>query len=157
MLNRTAALFTVLLLLAFAAGCATSYQSKSFSGGYSDTQLGERIYEVSFRGNGYTSSERVERFWMRRAAELTQDTGYTHFAILSESGSTRTQEMQIGNDRYRVEPYGGGATVTGREGSTMQVNKHRIRGRIVMFDADELSDTERATLMSAEVILANFE
>ncbi len=56
---------------AFLAACATSYQPDGFSGGYSDMKLGENVWQVDFRGNGYTSSARARDFSLLRAAEIT--------------------------------------------------------------------------------------
>lgn len=69
------------------AGCATPYQPCGFAGGYSDTQLAPDGFRVFFRGNGYTSRERTQDFAMLRAAELTIEGGFKHFAILDESSS----------------------------------------------------------------------
>lgn len=41
-----------------AAGCATGYHARGLSGGFSETQLDENVFEVSFHGNGYTSHGR---------------------------------------------------------------------------------------------------
>ena len=52
----------VIIAAAMLSGCATTYQKQSFTGGYSETQLGENIFQVSFKGNRYTSRERVSDF-----------------------------------------------------------------------------------------------
>ncbi len=57
----TLAIFAVIL-----AGFATAYQRQSFTGGFSETQLGENIFQVSFKGNAYTSRERASDFTPRR-------------------------------------------------------------------------------------------
>lgn len=35
------------------SGCATAYQKESSTGGFSKTQLGDNIFQVSFKGNAY--------------------------------------------------------------------------------------------------------
>jgi len=47
-------LSVAVLQLLFIA-CATQYKPLGVTGGYSDMQLGENIFKVSFRGNDYTS------------------------------------------------------------------------------------------------------
>lgn len=64
------------------AGCATSYQPHGLSGGFSETQLDQNVFRVSFAGNGYTSGERAADFALLRSAELTLRHGFTHFAIV---------------------------------------------------------------------------
>lgn len=79
------------ILTAFAlalAGCvsATPYQpdipGQRVSGGYSETQLADNRFRVSFSGNCLTSRDRVEGYLMYRAAELTLEQGYDWFLIL---------------------------------------------------------------------------
>lgn len=38
----------IITLLAVMFGCATAYQRVGFSGGFSETQLGENVFQVSF-------------------------------------------------------------------------------------------------------------
>ena len=67
MKNLIAITIAVLIL----QGCATPYQKKGFTGGFSETQIVENVFSVSFRGNGYTDRERVADFTLLRSAELT--------------------------------------------------------------------------------------
>jgi hypothetical protein len=70
------------------SGCATKYQSTGFSGGYSETQLGNNIFNVSFRGNGYTSRERASDFTLLRSAELSLQNGFKYFIITNSEKYT---------------------------------------------------------------------
>jgi hypothetical protein len=74
-------------------GCATPYQSNSFRGGFSETQLSPDTFRVYFRGNGYTSGERAQDFTLLRASELTIQHGFTCFAILDEKNSTTSSSF----------------------------------------------------------------
>jgi hypothetical protein len=73
------------------SGCATSYKSNGFTGGYTNTQLTPDVFRVSFRGNAYTSPERAQDFALLRASELTLQHGFICFAIIDEQNSTTTQ------------------------------------------------------------------
>ena len=77
-----------IIIISLLMGCATPYQSKSLTGGYSETQLAPDVFRIAFRGNAYTSSERAQDFTLLRAAELTLQRGFKHFAIIDESSST---------------------------------------------------------------------
>jgi len=66
------------------AGCATAYQHEKITGGYVDFPLEETTYRVRFKGNNYTSRDKVELFLLYRCAELTEQLGYDHFVLLSE-------------------------------------------------------------------------
>lgn len=73
-------LFTILL-----AGCATPYQSKSFVGGFSETQIAEDIFIINFEGNGFTSRTRASDFTLLRCAELTLQNNFKYFIVLDSS------------------------------------------------------------------------
>jgi hypothetical protein len=63
-----------------AAGCATPYQQKGIAGGYSDTRIGRDTVLISFKGNGYTSKERVQLYLLYRCAEVTRQYGYDYLS-----------------------------------------------------------------------------
>jgi len=64
------------------AGCATAYQRENITGGYSDFPLEKTTYRVRFKGNNYTSRDKVEVFLLYRCAELTDQLGYDHFVLV---------------------------------------------------------------------------
>ena len=72
------------------AACATGYQSTGFTGGFKDTQLAPDVFRVSFSGNAFTSSDRVQDFALLRAAELTLANNARYFAVISSADQSRT-------------------------------------------------------------------
>ena len=92
MKKATKALITALAALQI-IGCATPYCQKGFTGGYAETQFAPDVWRVTFRGNGYTSPERVQDFAMLRAAELTLQHGFTHLALINEQSGTSTSSF----------------------------------------------------------------
>jgi hypothetical protein len=99
----------VFALLSFAVGCATPYQSMSFRGGYSDTQLAPDVFRVYFRGNAYTAMERAQDFALLHSAELAQSHGFNCFAVVDESSSTSVHTFTTPGQSYTS----GSGTVTG--------------------------------------------
>ncbi len=88
-LKMKAAIISITFALSLLAlGCATPYQSRSFGGGYSDTQLSPDVFRVFFRGNAYTSMERSQDFALLHAAELAKAHGFAYFAVVDENSST---------------------------------------------------------------------
>ena len=75
-----AAVFAVQLAL---AGCATGYGADDITGGYSEAQISPGVWTLRYAGNGYTTRETVQTFWLYRAAELTLEQGYDGFEIVS--------------------------------------------------------------------------
>ncbi len=133
-------LLPLLILSALLMGCATAYQSDGFSGGYSETQLGENIFQVSFSGNGYTRGERASNFALLRSAEVTTENGFRYFIIV-EAGkdaslatyTTPTHSYTTGS----VYGYGntayGSATTTTDGGRTYIISKPSATNTIVCF------------------------
>lgn len=83
--------FVLVAFIAVLIGCATPYQNSSgaLSGGWNVKPLEGDIYRVSFYGNGYTTEETVQTFWLYRCAELALEKGYDGFEILSHISLTQ--------------------------------------------------------------------
>lgn len=66
------------------AACAkpTPYQPADGGYGYTDQEIEDRRYRVSFDGNASTPREQVENYLLYRAAELTVQNGFDHFIIV---------------------------------------------------------------------------
>jgi hypothetical protein len=80
--------FALLGLLAL-AGCATSYQPQSFTGGFSDYMTAPDEAVVIFHGNGYTSAERVVAMTALRCAEVALAHGYRFFVEIGMADLSR--------------------------------------------------------------------
>jgi hypothetical protein len=83
---RRIGLIAAILIL---SGCATDYQRQgpTFLGwwdgyGYSSTQIDTNVFQVTFKGNAYTESDRANNFALLRSAELTLENGYEYFVII---------------------------------------------------------------------------
>ena len=59
--------------------------------GYSDRQIEENRFKVSFSGNSYTSRDTVERYLLYRAAELTLQRGYDYFIFAERDIDRRSR------------------------------------------------------------------
>ncbi len=73
-------------LLAACSSGPTPYQpagSASYQRGYSETKLENDRYRIAFKGNSLTDRETVENYMLFRAAELTQQSGYDVFTVVS--------------------------------------------------------------------------
>lgn len=65
------------------AACASTYDPESMTGGFSEEELTPTVWYVTYAGNGYTTNETVQTYWLYRAAELTLSKGYDGFSIVS--------------------------------------------------------------------------
>jgi hypothetical protein len=137
-------------------GCATAYQAQGLSGGFTETQLAENVWRVSFQGNGYTRRDRAEDLALLRSAELTLQSGYTHFG-LADSRTNNDVSAFTTPATYRTT---GSATVSGNNiygssttrqigGDTMFINKPSTTNTVVMFKG---APEQRGTVFDAQFI-----
>ena len=130
----------IVLVLVFLQGCETAYQSSGFSGGYSETQLDTNVFKVTFRGNGYTSTERASDFTLLRSAELALQNGFKYFVVIDANSYTsksiyttpttyNTTANVYGTGNYAY----GNATTTMYGGQTYSISKPSSSNTIVCF------------------------
>lgn len=134
-------LITIIITALILQGCATSYQKNGFTGGYSETQLDGNIFNVSFRGNGYTGREKVTDFTLLRSAELTLEHGFQYFAIIDENNYTSNSTYTTPTTSHTTgRVYGtgnyayGSATTTTTGGQTYNISKPSSSNTIVCFN-----------------------
>lgn len=77
-------------VLAFLSGCTTPYQAMGAAGGFSEAQLGENVWRVTFRGNAYTDRELTRELALLRSAELALANGFNFFILTDSSIDNRT-------------------------------------------------------------------
>ena len=113
-----------LTLLSFSlASCATSYQpvGTDVTGGHSFRRLAEDVFEVEFRGNGFTEPKRAKDFATLRAAEVCREHNFRYFSLVGEGDNSRTDIVHMGGTSYTtgtVNTYGGSGTYSGTTTTT---------------------------------------
>jgi len=80
------AVFLAILL----TSCATDYEKHGFTGKSSETQLGENIFQISFKGNADASRERTTDFTLLRSAEVAVEKGFRYFIIVDSEKYSKT-------------------------------------------------------------------
>lgn len=116
------------------SGCATGYQTQSFTGGYTSMPIQDGVFRVSFVGNGYTSAQRATDFALLRSAEVALENEYSYFVILGENRDSKTMTYTTpvtanttgnlnvyGGNNYAYGNYQGTTTYSG--GNTVFINK----------------------------------
>ena len=100
-MHRSALLAAAALLL---AACATPYTESSILGGFDAKELREDVYRISFGGNGYTSTETVQTYWLYKCADLALEKGYYGFEILSDMRFVmhRPDSQEAANGTMRI-------------------------------------------------------
>ena len=102
--NLTKFLIILITYISLLSGCATPYMKQGFVGGFSETQLGENIFRVTFKGNKYTSKERATDFTLLRSAELCLEKNFRYFVIAEtekyEKTSLHSRPIIVGDYSY---------------------------------------------------------
>lgn len=115
------------------SGCSTKYQSSGFTGGYQESQLAPNIFSVSFKGNGYTSKEKVADFAMLRSAELTIQNGFKYFSIISEDSDISTIEIAPSYETTGTVNSFGAVNLRTKEVGGMKFRKASNTNRIICY------------------------
>ena len=155
MKSHLSVLYAVVAVLS--SGCATKYQSGGFSGGFSETQIQPDMFEVRFKGNGYTSRERSSDFCIMRCAEITVENDCSYFEFLNREKSVKKETytnnnytttgtfQTYGNTTYgNFNTYGGGSTTfyKPRNINTIKIYKEKPKDREVLDAAFLLSSLQ---------------
>lgn len=113
-------------------GCTTAYKPDGFSGGFSETQLDQNTWKVTFRGNGYTHADQASDLSLLRAADLTIQNGFTHFGII-DSKSDSEISSYTAPSTSQTSYYGTHAVTQHFGGNTSVNSKPSATNTIVMF------------------------
>jgi len=91
-------LYLTVLCILFISGChiGSSYHEADnmWHLGYSDVQLNENVYRVSYAGYQIPQNE-CDEFALMRASEIAKDKGYRYFRILNEQQSASSQAFYM--------------------------------------------------------------
>ncbi len=155
------ALFVAVAALLGLAGCASEpapYAPKTAenSTGYTDQQLTQNRYRVTFTGNSVTSRQTVENYLLLRAAEVTLQAGYQYFLFDTRNTAAKTTYYSdfVGwpgwggygwywhNWAYR--PYGGFGPPFNSGLTVRPVTRYQAYAEIVLLTADQSKDQPRA-------------
>jgi hypothetical protein len=90
-------------------GCLgpTKYADEGWTGGYKQTQLEPGIWRVSFFGNGFTTAETVQTFWLYRCAEVALENGADGFEVVSDIHLVSLKSAPAGRPQL-IPVHGGG-------------------------------------------------
>lgn len=160
--------FIALFGLASLGACATStpYAPSAEAGGYgfSEQQIENDRFRVTFRGNSLTSREQVENFLLYRAAELTLGNGYDYFQMVRNDTDRTTNYRSTGGPdlmyygRGRAFPYYGYGWGWGPSSDfdVREVNRYTAIAYIVMGNGQKPDDPSAYDARQVESNLRTF-
>lgn len=103
---RSMVKFCTLMLATFIfIGCATTYGPKGTKGGYSEKQITENTFEVTFEGNEHNSADQIRNYLMYRCAELTLEQGLSHFLIVEDASYQEVPESEFVENDLVIETH----------------------------------------------------
>ncbi len=111
---------TILLIFAITlSACATSYQLDGFTGGQKPKWRDVDVLEIEASGNGYTSSSKLERMVLLRAAESAIEANYRYFIEISSEDTSKSSTVYLPSTQttnvtgqYTGRGYSGTSTTT---------------------------------------------
>ena len=121
-------IFPLLWCSVLVTACSTAYQhSDVFSYGFSEKQLSENVWRVTFEGNSSTSINEAYDKATLRAADIAISRGYAFFAIndVQNTINSTVQTLPGGNTATMATPLSGGPPVlvnTRSKGMTFSSN-----------------------------------
>jgi hypothetical protein len=140
---RAHAVALVLALLGVLAGCGqpTPYQPAAGGYGYSEQQIEDNRYRVTFAGNDLTAADTVQNYLLYRAAELTLDNGYDYFTVVDRNLDRSTTywgtgDTHLGSGYFsRDGDYVGGIGLTTY--SARPIDSYTAYADVVMFEGEK--------------------
>lgn len=86
------------------SSCATLYQKEGpFTNGYSDIRAGHDTFVITFKANEYTTPEKVRKYALKRAAEVSRKHGYQYFSILDST--ERDKHLRYPSLRLTIQAF----------------------------------------------------
>ena len=101
-LHARAPITLTLTVVLIVGGCATPYRSEKRGTGFSEFRITDDTFSVTFRANSATREERVDKYILRRASELTLEHGFQFFVVLTEKGRDRTSSIGYSGVKFPV-------------------------------------------------------
>lgn len=111
--------------IAITEGCVTATESiiSNHDNGIHKTQLNQYTYLISYKGHSWNTPEEETRILLSEAAEITKQSGYQYFSILSSNG-TETNQQYTSPSHVNYYNYGYGTSEQVTPGQTFNFTKH---------------------------------
>ena len=136
----------VLGVLAGCGGGPTPYQPASDRYGYSEQQIEDNRYRVTFAGNDLTPADTVQNYLLYRAAEITLDRDYDYFTMVDRNLDRSTTYWGSGPTTYLGTGFGrGSGGFVGFGTSTARpIDSYTAYADVVMFRGEKPVDDVNA-------------
>ena len=140
-------LASTLLLALGACAVETPYQPSEGRYGYSEQQIEETRYRVTFSGNPSTPRDTVQNYLLYRSAELTIQKGFDHFTVVDRDLERSTRYYTQGySDNFYYDRFGSRRGIrrfyrpSFYSANAYPVNEYSSFAVIVMAEGDKPED-----------------
>jgi hypothetical protein len=136
----------VVVTVAMLGGCASApdYRPLGASGvGYTDQALSANRYMVAVSGSRAIPRDDVQRYLLRRAAEVTLRAGYTHFTVGAEDIDAQTY-YYFGGDTFLHGPDYARRAGLWPEYPNVPETRYMATAEIAMLSPDEAAGNPQA-------------
>lgn len=140
--------------LAALAGCASEPPyfgplGPGHTTGYTDQQIAQNRYRVTYEGDSETPRVTVENFLLLRAAQVARQAGYPAFLFDTRDTKAKTQYFSSftgwpGWGGYGIYGWGPGGWPYDVEGETRPVTRYEAYAEIVLLTDEEAKKEPRA-------------
>jgi hypothetical protein len=127
-------------------GGPTPYQPAAGGYGYSEQQIEDNRYRVTFAGNDRTSSDAVQNYLLYRAAEVTLDHGYDYFTMVDRNLDRSTTYWGSGPSTYMGTGFGrrSGGFIGFGTSTARPIDSYTAYADIVLFKGEKPADEVNA-------------
>lgn len=140
-------LFLIMGILISLAACATPYEQarKPTAEGYFDTNLQDKVYDVTFNGNSDTNFKIAKDYALLRAAEVCLENGYQTFQIINtENNSIEDMSVSTHTVKYSTGYSYSYSTVSESNEPQISIVVLCSPANDLFFKAQDLKDSLRA-------------
>jgi len=110
-----------------------------YGGGYYHQKLSENTYIVGFRGNGFSSLSKAQKYTYRRAAEIGSQLGYHFFTIDGMVDKSTSGTVDLGStttttgSAYRTGQYVNFNATSNTQNNSISYEKPRFEIQVTYF------------------------
>jgi len=131
-----------LVVLSVLAGCGggpTPYQPAAGAYGYSEQQIEDNRYRVTFAGNDLTAPDTVQNYLLYRSAEITLDRGYDYFTMVDRNLDRSTTYWGTGPATFLGTGYGrhSGGVIGFGTSTVRPIDSYTAYADIVLFKGEK--------------------
>lgn len=119
------------ILITGCAGLESTYKPYDFSGGYGEEKINANTYVVFFDANGFTPAEVSQKYFLRRARQITLKNDFNCFVVLEKRKTLNANYMTSNKLVVNTKYYSANENAYGEAANKLDENS--LSGIIQMY------------------------